>query len=286
MRASRAILCGWLAACGGDDGGDGGGDADAGSSTSGTEGGDGDGEGEGDGDGDGDPGECTLWEQDCPDEDTKCAPWSLAPDGTPDTTKCCPESADPKVPGDSCNVQDYDGSCVDDCERGSICVVDRPDSLEGICTQLCDPDAPTCEPDEVCKPFFEMLEDAAIVPLCMPECDPLAQDCDVQGRPGWTCLPDTIVDTRFICTPPPPGTPKTFLESCTLANECQPGLFCAPDAILEGCVSSSGFCCTYYCDLNENPDPCPQPLECTSFESPYPQWQHVGACVVPAGPGN
>ena len=91
-----------------------------------------------------------------------------------------------------------------------MCTVDRFDSLEGICTSICNPDLLDCEPDEVCKPFFEMLEDAEIVPLCMPKCDPLAQDCDQAGYPGWVCLPDNIVNTQFICTPPPPTTAQGF----------------------------------------------------------------------------
>jgi hypothetical protein len=165
-------------------------------------------------------------------------------------------------------------------------VVDRPSSLEGICSEICHPDEPACADDEICKPFFEMIEGAAVVPLCMPTCDPLAQDCAEQGRSGWTCLPDNIVNTQFFCAPPPPGLQKDFNEPCTLANECKPGLFCAPEAILEGCTTPTGFCCTYYCDINEDPDPCPSPLSCTDFDSPYPEWDHVGACVVPAGPGN
>jgi hypothetical protein len=213
-------------------------------------------------------------------------PWSENADGTPDSTKCCSLVPNPKVPGDECTVQDYDGSCLDDCEAGSVCTVDRFNTLEGICTELCDPDELDCGPDAVCKPFFEMIEDAAIVPLCMPKCDPLAQDCDQQNRPGWVCLPDAIVQTQFMCTPPPPITQKDFGESCTLANECKPGLFCAPDAIVDGCQSESGFCCTFFCDLTEDPDPCPPPHDCTDFDSPYPEWDDVGACVISAGPGN
>ena len=227
-------------------------------------------------------GECYLFEQDCVDPDMKCMPWSLEDDQIPDETRCCPMVTNPKQVGETCEIYDYNGSCLDDCDKGAVCILEFPDSLQGYCHMACDPnDEETCAPSETCKPFFEFFEDAPTVPLCVDKCDPLTQDCQ---RPGWTCVPDSPSAagmSGFVCNPPPPQDPAGQGEPCTLSNACEIGLVCLPSENLTEC--SWLFCCTQFCDITDT-DPCPAidpALQCVDWMSADPQWQDVGACVLP-----
>lgn len=226
-------------------------------------------------------GECQFGvENDCISDELKCMPWSEKPDRIPDAAKCCPVDPNPVSLGDRCEVQEYDGSCLDNCPIGSTCVVDDIDNLEGFCQVYCDAGDPEgCAPNEVCKPFFEMIEAAETVPLCMARCDPLAQDCESKGRAGWTCLPEGAFAPEFLCMPPPAGEAKLEYDGCLLQNDCEIGLACVPASEVLGCDSFFN-CCTRYCDLNE-PDSCTLGNECISLESDVPGLENVGVCADP-----
>lgn len=277
-----------LAACKGKEGDAAGSATGSGTSSSDDDGSDGSGTTGTGGDSsedDGLPGECIPWLQDCQNEDDKCMPWSLDPDRLPDEYTCCPVSQNTVPTGEECEIQDYDGSCTDDCEKGDMCVMDRPDTLQGFCHTFCDTTDPECGPDERCKSFFEQLESVPNVPLCMQECDPLIQDCE---RPGWSCLPDVLTSagrSGFICNPPPPGNPYGLGEACLLGNDCEIGLLCISGDRVPGCESLN--CCTTYCSNSEaeqGNDPCPAidpAAVCVDWESPDPQWTDVGVCASP-----
>ncbi len=228
-------------------------------------------------------GECRLFGQDCTDPGLKCMLWSLEADRIPDETRCCDIVANPKQVDETCEIFDYDGSCLDDCDRGAICILET-DTLGGFCHQFCSPtDETTCDANETCKPFFEMLDAVPEVPICMDKCDPLTQDC---LRPGWSCLPDfptTAGQSGFICTPPPPINPAGFGDTCALANDCEVGLTCVPRERFSVCDFL--FCCTSYCDLAAGNDPCPgldPAMECVDWMAPDPRWQDVGVCAIPS----
>jgi hypothetical protein len=185
---------------------------ESGSGSSDTSGGDGDAETD-TGSGDGGNAECILWElDDCP-EGLKCMPYSNNQTGVAMETRCCDLSDNPKLVGEPCSFEEYWGACIDDCENGSMCVQEDPDALTGICMPFCDINLgdSACNNGESCKPWFEMIESAYTVPMCMPICHPLEQNCAELGFDGWTCLPDAISDPVFVCTPPPAGT---RLASC------------------------------------------------------------------------
>lgn len=256
-----------------------------------TENGDGDtGDGDGDtgdgdtGDGDGDDdtgGSCQLWlEDDCIDPGLKCMPWSEQPDRIPDATKCCAVDSNPVSLGERCIAYDYDGSCLDNCPTGSMCVIDSLGELEGYCQTFCDAGDPdSCPPTEICKPFFEMIEAAETVPLCMARCDPLLQDCAGKGRPGWSCLPEGALSPSFLCMPPT-ESPKQEFESCLLANDCAVGLACVPASEVLGCTGLFA-CCTQYCDLSDPMTNCTMGNECVDLESDVPGLENVGVCADP-----
>lgn len=225
-------------------------------------------------------GECILWEEnDCSNPQEKCMPYSLEDDRIPDTNRCCPLDPNPLEVGDPCQIANYDGSCLDDCNNGMMCVLDNEAQLTGLCHPFCNPDdSSSCANDEVCKPFFEMLESAATVPLCMAKCDPLAQDCDAQGRGGWSCLPESLGDPEFLCTPPPP-VPKKLYDACVLGNDCEAGLVCVPSETVDGCGPFI-FCCSEFCDLSQ-PDTCTNGNSCLSTGATEPGNENVGICGIP-----
>jgi hypothetical protein len=238
-------------------------------------------EGEGEGDG-----ECTLWvENDCMDPNLKCMPWSAEPDRIPDEVRCCPLDPNPVSFGDRCNVQDYDGSCIDNCPADALCVIDNADGLEGYCQEYCEPGNPdACPPNEICKAFFEMIESVETVPVCMSRCDPLLQDCESFGRPGWSCLPEGATAPDFLCMPPPEN-PKLEGQPCLLQNDCEVGLSCIPASSIDpvyytGCDNAI-FCCSLYCDLTE-PNICGGNMVCIDLESDVPGLENVGICALPA----
>ncbi len=235
-----------------------------------------------DSDDSGPAGECTLWEADDCGKGRKCMPYSLEDDGIPDEIQCCDAVDNPALDGEPCEALEYNGSCLDDCEPGSMCVLDDDDSLAGLCRSFCDPDGDDCDPDQTCKAFFELLQGVPNLPTCMDQCDPLLQNC---SPPGWHCIPDSPTESGqsgFLCTPPPSGTPASVFDPCALANQCEPGLVCVTDDRVPGCTFAS--CCTAYCALDEGDGVC-QDLDpnmvCVDWMSPDPSWQNVGVCALP-----
>ncbi|HET6585131.1 MAG TPA: hypothetical protein VFG69_16855 [Nannocystaceae bacterium] len=221
--------------------------------------------------------ECSVWEQDCA-EGNKCVPWSLEDDLVPDEIRCCPTEPNPALPHEDCVVQQYFGSCLDDCAEGSMCL-DTDMDLAGVCQPFCRGEAsnPTCDTGEGCLIYF------AGVPFCFPLCDPLIQDCPE----GQGCYPgeDAVGGTDFLCLPRI-GTAQLG-EGCWLLSNCDPGLICVSPDFFPNCNGIVG-CCTTLCDTSE-PDPCDEidpALDCVSWyvggqQPPDPALENVGVCVIP-----
>jgi hypothetical protein len=222
-------------------------------------------------------GECSIWDQDCAAGD-KCVPWSLQADLVPDEVRCCPTVANPALVGEECMVEDYFGSCLDNCELGSLCL-DIDDDGAGVCLAFCTGHAsdPQCGNDEGCLIYF------GGVPFCFPQCDPLIQDCP----DGEGCYPseEAVGGTDFLCLPHI-GTAQ-LAGACWLLSNCDPGLICVSPEFFPDCSAPKG-CCTTLCDTSEA-DPCEaiDPLlECVSWyvggqQPPSPALDNVGACVIP-----
>ena len=228
-------------------------------------------------------GECILEDNDCTDPNQKCMPWSEEADRIPDEARCCALQDNPDLEGERCTVQGYDGSCVDSCEAGTMCLVDDPETLEGFCRAFCNPDSSTCNDGQgTCKPFFEVLG-TFTVPLCMDRCDPLLQDCSPSS---WHCIPDTVTQagqSGFICVPPPPMQPLGQFDPCALANDCEKGLACIFGGNVATCEGQFA-CCTAYCSLSEGDAPCQAidpSMVCVDWMSADPDWSDVGVCGLP-----
>ena len=131
---------------------------------------------------------CDPFQQDCP-EGEKCAPKAADGGSSWNTTTCAPDTGD-RAPGDTCTAEDP-LSGVDDCRKGAMCWDVDEETHQGICVELCTGSeaAPICsnESDFHCAVFYE-----GVLNLCLPRCDPLAQDCAGDDL----CIP---IDDTFIC---------------------------------------------------------------------------------------
>jgi hypothetical protein len=135
--------------------------------------------------------ECDALAQDCP-EGEKCVPHSTF-GGSWDAHKCVPILGD-QAPGEPCT---YNGiaEATDNCDGTSICwdVMDVEGQPIGTCFQLCSgsPNDPACPPGYMCANLHSLE-----LAFCFPQCDPIAQDCDInrgdvqcEALPGTSCVP-------------------------------------------------------------------------------------------------
>ncbi len=116
--------------------------------------------------------ECDLVANDCPDGE-KCSPWANDGGDEWNATHCVPIARDPVGPGEACATEGSPVSGIDDCEPGSVCLVDDPVGMTGLCEPMCDGMLDSCpEAGDVC-----IFTSPAFVPLCYLECDPVAPQC-------------------------------------------------------------------------------------------------------------
>lgn len=185
--------------------------------------------------------ECDLFAQDCPIGE-KCTPWANDGSENWNATRCVPVAPDPDQPGDPCTAEDESASGLDSCDQGSLCLDVDDETLMGTCVALCTGtlEMPTCEPEgTVCAISNEVL------PLCLPACDPIAQDCPmgdgcypIQGV--WACANDA-------------SDGAGYGEPCEFINVCTPGLVCLDGSEVppgEACEGMAG-CCTEICDITD-----------------------------------
>ncbi len=210
---------------------------------------------------------CDQYAQDCP-EGEKCVPYSSSGGGF-DDLRCVPVLGD-QAPGEVCEYDDR-SSATDDCNATSYCwyVEDHV----GECVALClgAPDDPECPPGSNCKFTAE-----DVYSLCIPNCDPLAQDCGEDLGCFWTGI-GTTFDCNFRTEDTPVG------EYCGVPNDCAPGLVCLENELLPECEDGNWSCCTAFCDLAEGDAACEQAVPgtvCTPFVDDPPESEIVGVCVL------
>ncbi len=224
-----------------------------------------------------DPGGCSVWDQDCADGE-KCMPWANDGGNAWNSSKCTPLDSAPGQPGDPCTVEGSGVSGVDSCDIGAMCWnVDEENA--GTCIALCSgsPDAGLCDnPATSCSIFNE-----GFLPLCLPSCDPLLQNC----AEGEACYP---TEESFSCAPDASGPELGgYGDPCEYLNACDAGLLCANAAVVPGCEATG--CCTEFCDTSV-PEPAAdcggvaQGQECVSAfpeGQAQPGYEDVGLCAIP-----
>jgi hypothetical protein len=211
---------------------------------------------------------CDVFAQNCPDGQ-KCAPVILEPGSGYEWSRCVPVTGTDE-PGDPCTSSGANDG-LDSCIKGAMCWYD-PGTCIAHCTGT--PDAPICPNDGACT-----LPQDAYLSLCIPDCDPLLQDCNWEQvcyafSEGFACAPDASGDMGEANAP------------CEFINVCDEGLLCADPAFVgAGCPPDSLGCCTPFCAFPNGP--CPNPdQQCIQWFDPatLPEGDSklaIGSCGVP-----
>lgn len=223
---------------------------------------------------------CDIWNWgDCPDGQ-KCTAVACEVGSSAWDSNICVDIMGWKGVGDECQFfgEGLDG--LDDCELGSMCWRPDPDTGLGTCIQFCfgSPSAAECNPGSQCA-----VTGDGVIPVCLPDCDPLAQDC----HDGDVCIPNSS-GTGFSCVLDASGGEADYGTPCQFANACNPGLLCVNAArVPEPACAGEVGCCSPMCNTEVFGD-CPgegqvcEPLFDEGLAPPGAE--QVGVCGVPEGP--
>jgi hypothetical protein len=222
-------------------------------------------------------------------DDMKCAPVYTTNSDYYDSARCVPVAPEPRDIGEPCE-DPFGPDGLDDCVPGAICDY----GADGFrCVELCmaGEQGLTCStPDQRCT---SGLSESWSLKLCAPFCDPLEQQCALEGSFCMARNPNCLgcfplgVEGTLACLATTANT--VGLGQPCAESECDAGLFCVPLERAPICdpnpVLRSG-CCTPHCDLN-GPDTCPDEtvdLRCVPLwlDGAAPAgYEHVGVCAVP-----
>ena len=221
---------------------------------------------------------CDIWSEDCP-EGQKCMPYSGDGDNAWDSLKCVPIVPDPDQVDEPCTVFGSAVSGEDSCDKHLICWDVDPDTGAGTCLAMCigTPSEPDCADSyEICT-----IANGGVLILCLPQCDPLASDCE---GPFNHCGPSPDDPSVFTCAF---EGEEIFgaLGPCDPPFGCRPGLLCADPALAVECDVLAEGCCLPFCDVDE-PNTCPGAgQQCTPWYSDpsdaAPFNIDVGLCSLP-----
>lgn len=201
----------------------------------------------------------------------KCAAWADDGGSAWNALKCVPLQRNPGVPGDPCTAVGMGKSGEDSCDVGVMCW-DLNGEGQGTCVALCtsSAEAPSCAGE--CQHC--VLANQAVLNLCLPECDPLGDDCMHDDH----CIPDSGEFGGFVCVLDSSSTQGLF-GPCEFVNACDKGLFCGDPADASECDARATGCCLPFCDPNG--DACPGVGQ-ACLPWPFPTACHaVHFCGVP-----
>lgn len=140
----------------------------------------------------------------------------------------------------------------------------------GTCREFCGgtPDTPECPMGTHC-----VVDSNGHINMCIPDCDPLLQDCGSGNGCYWT-------GAKFECVITNPDLPTG--EPCGFINDCAPGHLCASAETLPSCDAAS--CCTPFCDLEVGDCEALPGTSCVPFfaegQAPW-GYELVGVCTLP-----
>jgi hypothetical protein len=222
------------------------------------------------------PVECNLFDQDCPDGE-KCMPWANDGGNNWTAAKCTPIADNPAGPGEVCQAVGSGVSGIDNCDGTSMCFNVDPVTLEGTCYAFCVGD----ESNAVCPDACDLctLSGNSVLTICLPTCDPLAQDCDE----GSACY---LYNESFACVPDVSGKDGAPGRECEFTNACDEGTWCAPGDRVPDCTGAG--CCSPFCTVGDD-TPCailPGTVCVPLFEEGHdPEGcvpVNAGSCLTPA----
>lgn len=221
--------------------------------------------------------DCSTHVQDCP-PGLKCMPYASDGGSGWNDRGCFPVVDDPADPGEPCMVFEGGTSGLDTCASGAMCWDVDPETSEGTCIPLCTGNrhALSCDdPRHRCT-----VAGDGILQLCLPICDPIAQDCPQ----GQACYPDVGL---FSCAPDASGDMGFVGDPCEYTNVCDLGLACIDHELVPECMSSIG-CCSPICVVGDD-SPCLPGQICQLWSTAEPGdwnweplWEDVGICGLPA----
>jgi hypothetical protein len=219
--------------------------------------------------------ECDPWQQDCP-EGEKCMPWANDGGNAWNALKCSPIADNPDAPGEPCTVEGSGVSGLDSCDGTSMCWNVDPGTLQGTCHAFCtgSENNPTC--DDACSVCA--LSGEGVLTLCIPTCDPLAQDCG----DGLGCY--AAYGDEFLCVFDASVKGGAPGDPCEFVNVCDPGTTCLPSELLPACEAIG--CCSPFCTVGDA-TPCAAipGTECVPFFEdgfgPTCGPSNVGVCSIP-----
>jgi len=216
--------------------------------------------------------ECDIWTQDCA-RGEKCMPWANDGGMSWNGTRCSPVAEEPGLPEDPCVVEGNAFSGIDSCELGAMCWDVDPETNQGVCVAMCigSPRDPACEDETITC----LMGSDGVLALCIPGCDPLAQDCPE----GEACY---VFGDQFVCEVDASGRAGAPGDPCEFINACDPGALCAPTEFVPDCMELG--CCTSFCTVGEPMPACLPGQIC----APYfpeglapPGLEEVGLCALP-----
>lgn len=223
--------------------------------------------------------ECSNWDQDCP-EGQKCMPWADNGSNAWNATKCVPVDPAKGQPGDACTTMGGGVSGLDTCDKGVMCWDVKPDTMKGTCVAQCTGSeaAPMCGQDTSC-----FVSNEGVLNLCLPLCDPLAQDCPNENL----CIPNPQNNEVFACVLDASGDMGKTFDPCEFVNACDKGFLCANVALGSECMVQAKGCCLPFCDLSDMDTMCPGAgQECIPWyemDTAPPGFENVGICGIPMG---
>jgi hypothetical protein len=217
--------------------------------------------------------DCDPWAEDCP-EGQKCMAVSLDGDNAWESLRCVPVVDDPDGLYEPCSVLGTGVDGLDTCDEHMMCWDWDQDTKIGHCVGMCtgSPDNPSCgDPDAFCA-----LSGDGVLILCLPQCNPLLQDC----HGDELCIPNPQNPDSFLCVIDASGREGQVFDVCEFVNVCDPGLFCVPPMFAAECDQQQAGCCLPFCDLSL-PNDCPgagQQCLPWSEDDPPEDLKNVGLC--------
>jgi hypothetical protein len=136
----------------------------------------------------------------------------------------------------------------DQCATGLMC-------LSGTCRAFCGAaDSATCSGANACVAFSN-----PVFSVCVPTCNPLAQDCPASGNGPQNCYQGTTTGECLTSS-----TNRPVGSACEFGNECIGG---------SGCINKV---CVKYCDYTMFPE---QQGTCTPGQTCQELVSNVGGCL-------